>query len=312
MTDTTESEAPAANVIEALRRVMRDLPGIKKALDSQQGYKYRGIEQVTVEAQPLFAHHGVIFIPAVDSYEIVDITVNGKPWTDTRLMVRYTVYGPAGVDDHIVCGPLLGIGRDNSDKGANKAMTQAYKYAFLQAFTIADAKDDGDAASHEADAPRTAPPVDPARKARSDFGDRVRASARREAFKAWVAEQGYPDVPAKYDDVQLEKATEWLDFAESEAEHDARTAPDASESHDTPPEPPSAPHAAPESSEPAEALDPEAERAALAADYVKGLGNVELLVEFGKRNVTAPRTIREQRAMLADVLFEDASWEPTP
>lgn len=148
--------ARADNVIEALRRVITELPAIGKDLNAtaaQGGYAYRGIEQITREVQPLFAKHGVVFVPRVLSAEVVDILVGGKPWTDTRLMVEYTVFGPGGRDDHITVGPIFAIGRDNSDKGANKCMTQAFKYGLLQTFMIADAKDDADGSTHEAETP---------------------------------------------------------------------------------------------------------------------------------------------------------------
>lgn len=158
---TIESETKAAHVIEALSRVMRDLPGIGKdqqASAQQGGYAYRGIEQITQHTQGLFAEHGVVFIPRVVHHEIRELVVNGKPWTDTIELVEYDVYGPGGVEDRITVGPILAIGRDNSDKGANKCLTQAYKYALLQALSISDAKDDADGTTHEADA---VPPPDP-------------------------------------------------------------------------------------------------------------------------------------------------------
>lgn len=147
-------ETPAGNVVEALRRVMRDLPAIGKdqtASAQQGGYAYRGIEQITKHAQPLFAKHGVVLVPHVLSWEVRDLTVNGKPWTDTYAMVEYTAHGPGGRDDSVTVGPILAIGRDNSDKGANKCMTQALKYALLQVLCISDAKDDGDGQTHEAE-----------------------------------------------------------------------------------------------------------------------------------------------------------------
>lgn len=156
-------EARAANVIEALGRVMRDLPGIGKdqqASAQQGGYAYRGIEAITAEAQGLFARHGVVFTPHVLSYEVRDLVINNKPWTDVYEMVEYTVYGPGGVSDCIKVGPILSIGRDNSDKGGNKCLTQAYKYALTQTLTISDGKDDGDGATHEADARSETLPVD--------------------------------------------------------------------------------------------------------------------------------------------------------
>jgi hypothetical protein len=161
----TERPAPSS-VIQAISRVMEDLPGIgkdDKADPAQGGYRYRGIEAITRAAQALFAKHGVVFVPRVLSHEIQNITVNNKPWTDTLLSVEYTIYGPhhrevmadgtVGPDDFITAGPFLAIGRDNSDKGANKCMTQAFKYLLLQLLVVSDAKDDGDQGSHEADAP---------------------------------------------------------------------------------------------------------------------------------------------------------------
>lgn len=141
------------SVSVALAHVMAALPAIGKdsrASQQQGGYAYRGIEAITAHCQPLFALHGIVFVPRVTSWEIRDIVVGGKPWTDTVAAVEYDVYGPAG--DHITVGPVLAIGRDNSDKGANKALTQAFKYALLQTLCISDSKDDGDGQTHEADA----------------------------------------------------------------------------------------------------------------------------------------------------------------
>jgi hypothetical protein len=153
-------EKMPTSIIGALAAVMAELPGIGKdgkAAKEQGGYAYRGIEAITREVQPLFAKYGVVFVPRVVSHEIRDITVNSKPWTDTVALIEYDVYGPGGPEDKIVVGPILAIGRDNSDKGANKCATQALKYALLQTLCISDAKDDSDQGSPEADERRAAP-----------------------------------------------------------------------------------------------------------------------------------------------------------
>lgn len=170
MTTTTDTHVPdtpaelvepqyAPNVIQALARVIRDLPGIPKSMESPQGYKYRGIEQVTIEAQPLFAKHCIVLAPhRIEWRATVDITINGRPWTDEKMIVHYRCYGPGGPGDYIdIESP--GIGRDNADKGSNKVMSQAYKYALLQALCIADAKDDTD--SHDVPGADEAPPPPP-------------------------------------------------------------------------------------------------------------------------------------------------------
>ena len=137
------------SVIAALRKVMEELPGIgKEGENVQQHFKYRGIEQITVEVQPLLAKHGVIIVPRVVSWERDEITINDKPWTDDRLTVEYTFYGPEGDS---ITALVPGVGRDNSDKGSNKAMSGAFKYALLQVFCIGDDKDDADKETHETD-----------------------------------------------------------------------------------------------------------------------------------------------------------------
>lgn len=140
----TKTDELPTNVIAALARVMEELPAIGKSEKSNQGYSYRGIEQVTAQAQRLFGRYGIVFAPRVVDRTTVALTVNGKPWTEEQLMVAYTVYGPGGIEDKIEVGPVLGLGRDNSDKGGNKALTQAFKYALLQTLCVSDAKDDAD------------------------------------------------------------------------------------------------------------------------------------------------------------------------
>lgn len=160
------NEAKPANVVEALLCVMRALPAIgkdEKASAAQGGYSYRGIEAITAHTQPLFGTYGVLFVPRVVRWEIRDIVVNGKPWTDTIEEVEYDIYGPGGPQDKIVVGPVLAIGRDNADKGGNKCLTQAFKYALIQALSISDTKDDGDHGGPEADARSEPPAFDPAR-----------------------------------------------------------------------------------------------------------------------------------------------------
>lgn len=141
-------------VVEALAAIMSELPAIAKDQKSTQGYKYRGIEQITRALQPLLAKYGVVYVPHVRSCEMVSLTINGNPWTDTRLEVAFTIHGPGG---SIEAGPVWGIGRDNSDKGANKAMTQAYKYVLMQTLCISDASDDVDAGSPPTEAHGPAP-----------------------------------------------------------------------------------------------------------------------------------------------------------
>ena len=152
------------NVVQAIAAIMAELPGIGKDSRSPQGYNFRGIEAITKETQKLCGKYGVVFVPRVIGRRTVELTVAGKPWTEEQLEVIYDVRGPSwrppgwidssdpGCDDRIEVGPLWGLGRDNSDKGTNKSLTQCYKYALIQTFQIGDSSTDSDGHNPEADA----------------------------------------------------------------------------------------------------------------------------------------------------------------
>lgn len=157
-------ETFAPNVVIALSRVIRDLPAIGKDARMQGaggGYSYRGIEAVTRELAPLLARHGVVFVPTeVRSWERDNLVVNNRPWTDDRIVEHYRIYGPGGPTDFLEA-EVAGIGRDNSDKGSNKALTACFKYLLTQTLCIADSKDDGDSERHETDERVPPPPPEP-------------------------------------------------------------------------------------------------------------------------------------------------------
>ena len=145
------------NVIAALARVQADIGGIEKRRGNEGGlqYAFRGIDAVSAAAQPLFGKYGIVIVPTVERYVIDEITVNGKPWSDATVEVRWTIYGPGGVDDKIEA-VTVGLGRDNSDKPYPKALTQAYKNLLLRVLTIGDPADDADGHTVERDQPARA------------------------------------------------------------------------------------------------------------------------------------------------------------
>lgn len=159
------------NVVQALAWVMARMGGVRKLTaqdrqargmgggDTGVSYAYRGIDQIAQVAQPLLGQAGVVMVPRILSRETVDITVRGNPWTDTIVMVEWSVYGPGGVND-VLLATTEGWGRDNSDKGINKAMTGAFKNLLLRILCVGDPQDDTDGHTHEAD--RREPQQDPA------------------------------------------------------------------------------------------------------------------------------------------------------
>jgi hypothetical protein len=158
-----ETEAQPTNVIEALCRVAAEIGGIEKLTTEQRRarglssstdkgvtFAYRSIDQVTQAAQPLFARYQVVVVPILRSVEVKDIVVNGNPWTDTSVAYDWDIYGPGGTID-VIHAATAGLGRDNSDKGFGKAMTNAYKNLVLRLLTIGDPADEIDHDKHETD-----------------------------------------------------------------------------------------------------------------------------------------------------------------
>lgn len=169
------------NVIQALARVMAELPGIEKLTPLQRAargmiaapeqgapkYAYRGIDQLAGAAQPLLSKYGVVIVPLETKHEMLEFlrkTANGESvWSDWRATVRWAIYGPGGVED-VITAETVGNGHDNSDKGANKAQTGAFKNLLLRLLCIGDPADDPDMERHDRDDVVNAPPPDPSGK----------------------------------------------------------------------------------------------------------------------------------------------------
>lgn len=144
----TVPEPKKQSVTQALASVMALLPGIGKADRSPEGYAYRGIEAITKQLQPLLATHGVVISPKSTITNVVPSPAMKDGWQDVYMTVEWTITGPDGSQ---LMAQTCGVGRDRSDKGSNKAQTQAYKYLLLHLLCIADGKDDADGQTYEHD-----------------------------------------------------------------------------------------------------------------------------------------------------------------
>jgi len=69
------TESPPIDVVEAWRRVLRDMPSIGKdnRMSESGGYNFRSIEQFTGHAAALMARHGVVIFPVAQEIEYVDL-----------------------------------------------------------------------------------------------------------------------------------------------------------------------------------------------------------------------------------------------
>ncbi|MEU0857429.1 ERF family protein [Streptomyces griseofuscus] len=129
----------ALTVDQAMIAVMREIgPVGKNGRNRDQGYSFRAQEDIVAAARAPMAKYGLRMLPKVISHEHF---TRGKV-NVAIIEVEYTFRGPAG--DEMPPILVIGEGADVSDKASNKAMTAAKKYAYIQAFEIADGADDGD------------------------------------------------------------------------------------------------------------------------------------------------------------------------
>jgi hypothetical protein len=137
---TTETKP---TVHQAIGQIMTELEGIgKNQRNKEQGYNFRGIDDVLKAVHPLLAKHGVFFAPHVLEREYEErVAKSGAVGHCAHLHVGYKVYGPGG--DFIELD-TWGEALDYSDKASNKAMTAAFKYAIFELFAVADPTDDAD------------------------------------------------------------------------------------------------------------------------------------------------------------------------
>lgn len=192
LTAVVSVERPS--VQQALAKVMAELPAIGK--DSQApaamgGFQFRGIEAIAGAVRPLLAKHGVVIAPRASVTKVVPAPGQKEMWQDVYLEVEWLITGPDGSS---ITAQTVGIGRDHTDKGANKAQSQAYKYLLLHLFCIADAKDDSDGAdySHAAAPEPVLPEGWRTAAEQREAWDELRAATKAlpddeaEEVKAWV------------------------------------------------------------------------------------------------------------------------------
>lgn len=192
---------PEPPVYQVIANVIRDMDAVSKSqTNAQQGWAFRGIEDITAALKEQLGKHGLVLIPKVRKVDYELLTVNGKPWREATVTMTWKAYGPAG--DSLTIGPIIGKGRDNSDKDVSKAMSIAFKYALLQTFCISDpTSQDPDREKHETDSwqgrPKRSRKTEPKRPDPSPAVLAVMATigGLPEAWKIevrdWVTAQGF-------------------------------------------------------------------------------------------------------------------------
>lgn len=145
------------NIYESITAIMQEIPAIgKEKKNQQQGFKYRGIDDVMNALQPILAKHKVFVVPEVlEQTREERVTGKGSTLLYSLMKIKYTFYAEDGTSIYAV---VIGEGMDSGDKASNKAMAIALKYAFFQVFCIPTEE----MRDPDAETPEPSEPVKPA------------------------------------------------------------------------------------------------------------------------------------------------------
>jgi hypothetical protein len=143
--------AGAGSVYAAIAAVMRDMSreGISKnRRNEQQGFRFRGIDDVQNALSRPLADNALCILPRVVSRTVSERTnAKGTALFYVVLEVEYDIVSAVDGSTHTV--RVVGEAMDSGDKATNKAMSAAYKYMALQVFCIpTEGDNDADATTH--------------------------------------------------------------------------------------------------------------------------------------------------------------------
>lgn len=139
------------SVYKAINAVQKDLctEGItKNRKNAQQGYNFRGIDDVYNAISPLMAKHGLCIMPRILTRTVVEHqSAKGGTLFYVTVEAEFDFVCAEDGSKHTV--KTFGEAMDSGDKATNKAMSAAYKYAAFQTFAIpTEGDNDADAQTH--------------------------------------------------------------------------------------------------------------------------------------------------------------------
>lgn len=107
----------------------------RERLNLDDGYTYRGVDEVTERLAPLLAEHKLCILPRVlERTQGERIDPAGESLIHVSLRVAFDLVSVEDGSSHTI--EAVGEALDHSDKASAKAMTSAYKHAVLHAFCI--------------------------------------------------------------------------------------------------------------------------------------------------------------------------------
>lgn len=139
------------NVYKCINAVAAEIAqeGISKdRRNQQQGYNFRGIDDVYNALAPVIAKHGLVILPRCISRELTERnSAKGGVLFTVVVEAEFDFVSSHDGSKHTV--KTYGEAMDSADKATNKAMSAAYKYAAFQTFCIpTEGDNDADSTTH--------------------------------------------------------------------------------------------------------------------------------------------------------------------
>jgi len=143
-------EAP--RVYGAIIQVMKAIGSAGIAKDrknEQQGYKFRGIDDVYNALNGILADANLCILPRVLKRDVTErATQKGGVLFYVVLDMEFDFISAVDGSKHVIA--VVGEAMDSADKATNKAMSAGYKYACMEAFCIpTEGDNDADRTTHE-------------------------------------------------------------------------------------------------------------------------------------------------------------------
>jgi hypothetical protein len=112
----------------------------KNQKNEQQGFAYRGIDDVLNRMAQHLVAANLIIVPRVLNRDVQErVNSRGNPLFYVTLTVEYQI--ASTIDGSTVHVVTVGEAMDSGDKATNKALSAAYKYMAFQTFAIPIAED---------------------------------------------------------------------------------------------------------------------------------------------------------------------------
>jgi hypothetical protein len=148
-----------ARIHAQLATIMAAVEAVGKSRrNQQQGFNFRGIEDIMDAMHPIFAEHKVFVLSSVVDQKTEERQTKSGGNLIYRILT-VDVSFVSGEDGSRETVRVVGEGMDSGDKAANKAMSAALKYAITQTLILPFAQVDGDADSPPPSTPKAAAPA---------------------------------------------------------------------------------------------------------------------------------------------------------